>query len=394
MLELQSDAASEVALDEGDREAIDAGLLRVLLKRQRFSSSTSWLGFGFMAWLMQDAVAVDYLAGWVGCMVLLELLALGLLGLLRRSVGAAVQRRRWLHGLTVLFFVYGAAWGSATALPGLWNDATLLQVILVCVATVALFSIHNLSTYWPMLLAFCVGVATPLWGMGLVAASGAPQVLWALCAVLMVLLIQLYGISSYAVHRHDIEGRVMARKLAQQLKQSNQELTEALQHVQRLATLDPLTHCLNRRALMDALQQEERRRSRCPVALGIVMLDLDHFKSINDTHGHAVGDAVLVAAAARVRARLRETDLLARWGGEEFVCVLMQVHGESLMAKAQDLCSHLAAAPLVLQPWALTVTASWGIALWEAGESIQACIDRADAALYRAKRAGRNQVSR
>jgi len=95
-----------------------------------------------------------------------------------------------------------------------------------------------------------------------------------------------------------------------------------------------------------------------------------------------------------VRARLRETDLLARWGGEEFVCVLMQVHDESLMTKAQDLCSHLAAAPLVLQPWALTVTASWGIALWEAGESIQACIDRADAALYRAKRAGRNQVSR
>lgn len=155
-----------------------------------------------------------------------------------------------------------------------------------------------------------------------------------------------------------------------------------------------MTHCLNRRALMDALQQEERRRSRCPVALGIVMLDLDHFKSINDTHGHAVGDAVLVAAAARVQARLRETDLLARWGGEEFVCVLMQVDGESLMAKAQDLCTHLAAAPLVLQPRALTVTASWGIALWEAGESIQACIDRADAALYRAKRAGRNQVAR
>lgn len=396
MREAKSHAASEIVLDERDRDAIEIGLLQVLIKRQRFSSSTAFLGFGFLAWLMSKTVPAPCLAGWVGGLALLELLNLSLLGRLQKGLDALArpQRWRWLRGLTVLFFFYGAAWGSATALPGLWLDAQLLQVILVGSVAVAMFSIHNLSAHWPMLSSFCMGMAAPLWVMGVLSAPGAPQSLWALGATVLTAMILLYGFSSYTVHRHDVEGSVMTRKLAQRLKQSNQELTEALQHVQQLATLDPLTHCLNRRALLDALQQEERRRSRCPVALGIVMLDLEHFKLINDTHGHAVGDAVLVATVARVKARLRETDLLARWGGEEFVCVLMQVHEESLMAKTQDLCTHLASAPLVHQPEGLTVTASWGVALWGEGESVQSCIDRADAALYRAKRAGRNRVSR
>lgn len=395
MREAISHAASEITLDEGDREAIETGLLRVLIKRQHFSSSIAFLGFGFMAWLMRKTVPAPCLAGWVGSLVLLELLNLSLLGRLQQGLGALARRQRWrwLRGLTVLFFFYGAAWGSATTLPELWLDAPLLQVILVGTVAVALFSIHNLSAHWPMLLGFCMGVATPVWVMGSLSAPGTPQTLWALGAAVLVVLIMLHGFSSYTVHRHDIEGGVMTRKLAQRLKQSNQELTEALQRVQLLATLDPLTQCLNRRALMDALRQEERRMGRYSMALGIVVLDLDHFKSINDTHGHGVGDAVLVATAARVKARLRATDLLARWGGEEFVCVLMQANEESLVAKAQDLCTHLAATPLVHEPVELTVTASLGVALWVAGESAEACIHRADEALYRAKRAGRNRVS-
>lgn len=395
MREAKNHAASWVALDEKDCEAIETGLLQVLIKRQRFSSSIAFLGFGFLAWLMRKTVPAPCLAGWVGCLALLELLNLSLLGRLQKSLDALARRRRrlWLRGLTVLFFFYGAAWGSATALPGLWFDAPLLQVILVGMVTVALFSIHNLSAHWPMLLSFCMGVAAPLWVLGVLSVPGAPQSMWALGATMLVVMTQLYGLSSYTVHCRDIEGSLMTRKLAQRLKQSNQELTEALQQVQRLATLDPLTHCLNRRALMDALAQEERRMGRYPTALGIVMLDLDHFKSINDTHGHGVGDAVLVATAARIKARLRATDLLARWGGEEFVCVLMQTNEEGLLAKAQDLCDHLAATPLVREPVALTVTASLGVALWVAGEPAQACIHRADEALYRAKRAGRNRVS-
>lgn len=393
MREAKNHAASNAVLDVGDRDAIETGLAQWLLRRQWFSSCISFLGFGFMAWVMRGAVPAHFLGLWMGSLVLMEVFNLYFLGRLSKNLGVPVRRRRWLHGLAVHFYFYGVAWGSAIVLPGLSSDTSSLQIILVGLVAVALFSLYNLSTYRPILLTHCLGLATPLWVMGALAPSGSPQALWALGAAVVVLMIQLYGFSAYGAHRHDVEGDVVRRRLAQRLEQSNQELAQALKHVQLLATIDPLTQCLNRRALMDALQQEERRRARSPMSVGIVMLDLDHFKSINDDHGHDVGDAVLVAVAARIKAQLRETDLLARWGGEEFLCVLMPVHEESLLDKAQDMCTQLAQTPLLHEPVELTVTASLGVALWADDEPVQACIQRADAALYRAKRAGRNRVS-
>lgn len=112
MREAKNHAASWVALDEKDCEAIETGLLQVLIKRQRFSSSIALLGFGFLAWLMRKTVPAPCLAGWVGCLALLELLNLSLLGRLQKSLDALARRRRrlWLRGLTVLFF--------STELPG------------------------------------------------------------------------------------------------------------------------------------------------------------------------------------------------------------------------------------------------------------------------------------
>ncbi len=380
----------EAIPDAADLEAIEVGLLRMLVGRQRFASATAWLGFSFLAWLMRDAVVRNSLWLWVGSLVLMELLNLSLLNRLQAVLGDARRRGLWLKVLTVQFYVYGAVWGSATVLPGLSHDHAVLQTVLVGTVTVALFGMYNLIAYRPMLVAFCLGVASPLLIAGVWDES---QTLWVISAAFLVPFIKLYGRASHHTIRHNIHGTVMTRKLALQLKQRNQELSDALEKVQLLATRDPLTQCLNRRALLEALQQELQRMKRNPTVVGLVMFDLDHFKSINDTHGHGVGDAVLVAAAARVKAHLRESDLLARWGGEEFVCVLRQVQLDSLVAKAQALCVHLAATPLVHNPLELTVSASFGIALWTPDESVESCIHRADEALYRAKRAGRNRVS-
>ncbi len=392
MHEAKNHAASDVVLDDVDKNAIEAGLAQVLIKRQQFSSCVSFLGFGFMAWVMRDVVSVHLLELWVGSLLVMEMLNLWFVGRLKKVLDSSARRWRWLHGLTVYFYFLGVAWGSGAVLPGLQPNSTVFLMMTVGMVTVGLFAIHNLSTHWPILLTFCLGLATPQWMAGALEPVGGQQMMWALSAVVVVVMLQLYGFSAYTVHRHDIEGDVARRKLAQKLEQSNQELAQALERVQLLATIDPLTQCLNRRALMDALHQEERRRARSPTSVGVVMLDLDHFKSINDNHGHDVGDAVLVAVAARVKAQLRETDLLARWGGEEFLCVLMPVHEDSLLNKAQDMCTRLAQTPVLREPEPLTVTASVGVALWNDEESVQACIQRADAALYRAKRTGRNRV--
>ena len=162
--------------------------------------------------------------------------------------------------------------------------------------------------------------------------------------------------------------------------------------IQRLTLHDPLTDALNRRAFAQALERAQAglRRGR-PYAL--LLLDLDHFKPLNDSLGHAAGDAALCAVAASLRGALRSTDSLGRLGGEEFCVLLSPVEPGSARQVAQRLCERLQALDFRWEgrPWPLS--ASIGLALARPDErEAQAVLLRADAAMYAAKQAGRNQV--
>ena len=161
---------------------------------------------------------------------------------------------------------------------------------------------------------------------------------------------------------------------------------EHSQALRRLALHDSLTGAVNRRGFMDRLAQAQQQQA----LLSLVMIDIDHFKRINDRHGHAAGDGVLREVAARLRRQMRGADLLGRLGGEEF----------ALLLPATDLAGALAQAELARQalrrePMAIagTVTASFGVARWDGSESAADWLHRADLALYQAKRRGRDQVS-
>lgn len=162
--------------------------------------------------------------------------------------------------------------------------------------------------------------------------------------------------------------------------------------IQRLTRHDPLTDALNRRAFAEALAraQAELRRGR-PYAL--LLLDLDHFKPLNDSLGHAAGDAALCRVAASLRGALRSTDSLGRLGGEEFCVLLSPVEPDSARQVAQRLRERLQALDFRWEgrPWPLS--ASIGLALARPDErEAEAVLLRADAAMYAAKQAGRNQV--
>ena len=161
---------------------------------------------------------------------------------------------------------------------------------------------------------------------------------------------------------------------------------EHSQALRRLALHDSLTGAVNRRGFMDRLAQAQQQQA----LLSLVMIDIDHFKRINDRHGHAAGDGVLREVASRLRRQMRGADLLGRLGGEEF----------ALLLPATDLAGALAQAELARQalrrePMAIagTVTASFGVAQWDGSESAADWLHRADLALYQAKRCGRDQVS-
>ena len=159
-----------------------------------------------------------------------------------------------------------------------------------------------------------------------------------------------------------------------------------------LAETDPLTGLANRRGLRAAMSRRaagDRGTAGCAVLLA----DIDRFKSINDTHGHEGGDAVLVGVAERLRSVMRRDDLIARWGGEEFLVVVDRTDDAQAVLVAERVRAAVAGQPILLGGTSIAVTASIGVSVGTAGEvQIDAAVARADAALYAAKNGGRNQV--
>jgi len=167
-----------------------------------------------------------------------------------------------------------------------------------------------------------------------------------------------------------------------------QREVEAAQHWLRLASLDPLTGLANRRAFDDLLQRELQLRSRQNLSLSLALLDIDHFKRINDQHGHVLGDAVLRAVAGLMREAIRSRDVAARFGGEEFAVLLIGDDVDGAVHCMQRLHQRLEH----LHPEGLHVTLSAGLTHAKAGDTPELLIARADALLYEAKQAGRNCV--
>jgi diguanylate cyclase (GGDEF)-like protein len=171
------------------------------------------------------------------------------------------------------------------------------------------------------------------------------------------------------------------------------ELKTAVDAIHELSITDPLTACYNRRLFNDRFQREIERAVRYSRALSIAFCDLDRFKHVNDTYGHAVGDRVLVQVAEHLRHGLREgVDWVARYGGEEFVIVQPETGLSAAHAAADRLRRVIAETPIEIEGPSLHVTASFGVAQLAPKENAIALLNRADALLYEAKQAGRNCV--
>lgn len=173
------------------------------------------------------------------------------------------------------------------------------------------------------------------------------------------------------------------------LRSQHAALSEALEEVQRLATHDDLTGLVNRRYAEDRLAHELHRFQRYGNAFSVAIIDLDFFKRINDTQGHPFGDSVLQAFAREARATLRDSDLIARWGGEEFLVLLPDTHGPQAVVMIQRLLSQMHKLPHGSAP---PLTFSAGIAEVSPDETVIEVVARADEAMYEAKQSGRNTV--
>ncbi|HEY1809333.1 MAG TPA: GGDEF domain-containing protein [Acidobacteriaceae bacterium] len=221
------------------------------------------------------------------------------------------------------------------------------------------------------------------------------QTAWfrSLCAVFLLLLILLL---------HRLRVRYLKgnnQKLQETVSRTKAELTltakiagDAQEALKEQALKDGLTGLWNRRAVFAMLEREIHRAQRDGFAVTVVMIDLDHFKNINDTYGHPTGDEVLREAAGRLIEVMRPYDFIGRYGGEEFLVVLPSCSSQNGMRRGEEFRRAIAARPVFTAAGQLAVTCSVGVAAYDQAMPPDDLIHRADAALYRAKRLGRNCV--
>lgn len=211
----------------------------------------------------------------------------------------------------------------------------------------------------------------------------------ALYRVLAASLLALLLVGAVALRFARLSRRL--RREVERRRQAEQGLRDSNRQLERLANTDRLTGQWSRLKLEEVAHHEIKRAERYGLPLTLTFLDIDHFKAINDQYGHEVGDSVLSGVAQTIKAHLRESDSLCRWGGEEFIILMPHTDLDQGGEMAEKLRALLAAAPVAEQ---IQVTASFGVAQWQPGQGLGELVHCADLMLYRAKKLGRNRVER
>lgn len=212
---------------------------------------------------------------------------------------------------------------------------------------------------------------------------------------LLITTLSVWGMLPYNYYSYNgavfgvvFEAIILAVIVAYRLKDVEQKRATA----EYLAAYDPLTNLFNRRSLMSAGTKLIHFADQSKKPLSFVMMDIDHFKTVNDTYGHQVGDQALIHIANLLRSNTRATDTLSRWGGEEMVILLPNTNASQALAYTEHLRLTIAQTPLIHEGQEIKLTASFGIATRKKFETLDELYQRADKQLYLAKRQGRNRV--
>ncbi len=280
-----------------------------------------------------------------------------------------------------LYLLSGAHWGVLAAAVSYWPslESARIPIWLVvtgmaAAGTIILGLLQAVRIGYPvavLLPPICVCLLNPTEG--------------SLFAIAAAVMLWIYVFDASRGIRRDYWAGSVARA----------ELELRAAELERLSTTDALTQICNRRHFDERLAEEWLRSAQTGQRVAVLVIDIDHFKNINDEHGHQVGDRCIVAAADALRMGLRgDAELLARYGGEEFAVLLPGAHEDAAIAAAEALRLRVAGALIEVRGKRIAMTCSVGVCSMTAGESARPdiAVRRADQALYIAKRAGRNRV--
>ncbi len=358
------------------REAAFAQCVQAL-RRTLATTPAGWL---VVAWYCWRSVPHAEIGLWLAAFSVTWLLSLWILRGVARDGAAMARHAHLVLGVAALD---GMGWG-ATACLLMGHDPSLdpwLAAVLCGVAAI------NAPVYITYIRAYQLQIGA-LWAMVLLASTlhpRRPRVLEALLGLSVFFALLGYYMQSIARRVGEgIRAQLINASLAEQLRM-------ALQLVERDAATDALTGLGNRRALDGVLQAQVARAGPGGQPFSVMLLDIDHFKQVNDLHGHMVGDDALRAFACRLPEHLRQDDVCARYGGEEFVVVLPATALDVALEVAERVRRSIAETPLLTAP-PLRVTVSIGVAGHTPGQTVDELLRQADMAVYAAKRGGRNQI--
>ena len=344
------------------------------------------------------------LLGYWGATVVFYLLCMFLMialideGIVERAVGVNLI---WFGMSSVLAF-YGLIRFSKQ-LGILPAHLAVLQSMLAIACNIGIYALTGplrgaTLIVMPVIIVFCTFSLRPRATLALCACS--------ICALAVTISLMMasdpaaYPLQIEAVHFGLVATSMIAvalltgemTKLRARLKRQKEELLTAVSTIRTLATVDELTSLANRRHMNEVLGAEERRQPAGRKPVCIALIDIDFFKSINDRYGHAGGDAVLRTFAGAVRDELRADDVLARWGGEEFLLMLPDTELNEATLVLNRMAERVGAMRISELDRELTITFSAGLVERCGGEPFADTISRADRAMYIAKSSGRNQV--
>lgn len=305
--------------------------------------------------------------------------------------------------LTGAFLFYGLLRSGFTQ--RFRDPALVIPQVLFCLVTIALAYLTVSTRLRGMVLTCLPVVFLPgqfrlsnaqlrlVSGASIVIMGGAMVLDWALHPWAMDFLadlLQWFSVSTVVVASSYVAQHV--GRMQRHLEDERQTLSTVLDEVQVMAAHDQLTGLINRRRMDELLRVEWPHHRQDRPATTLIMLDLDHFKRVNDSYGHQAGDEVLRRFAETATASLRQMDVIARWGGEEFLVMCPGTPVDQALVAVRRVLEAVRSQSLLSSHPDLVITCSAGVASAQPGESIEHTIERADRALYRAKTNGRNRI--
>lgn len=397
------------SVSDFDENLIARGVLaettRVFMDRSAAGALTAPMGIVLLAWVQSAAAGWAIALGWACLMGVMEVVIVSIGARYRRNLGDDHQVQHWASLQIAVAGLVGLGWGSSVWL--FWADGHYLLYLLNVTVLVGVSGVCMIimSAFRSATLLFSIGILLPPL-VQLVYVDN-PYALQIGVGLLVLFAVQIRYAREVEQELHrELNNSVRNGALLMQISMAraelhsshaelevkNAELQAALTRLNEMVTQDVLTRAFSRRYIFEQLERQVSIRRRHGASVCLVMFDLDHFKSINDHYGHPVGDRALQMVAQTVTAQLREGDMLARVGGEEFLVLLPMTDGNAAFLLADRLRGVLEKTTVTEGSVKVHLPASFGVAELLPDEDVASWFKRVDAALYRAKATGRNNT--